>query len=91
MLGKRKIIKLIFLSLGLVIIAVVLFTKRSIDIEEYCRQKTQQVVGNKWETFLDPNPDEYGFLFPYGGNHKITLGFREQLKCERRQKFFYFF
>lgn len=58
----------------------------SIRLEDYCEQKAKQIVGDKWATFLDPNPEEYGYI-PQGG--KIALGFREQLKCERNTSLFH--
>lgn len=94
MFRKNKTVKSVLLGLGIVIIAFSLFIKRSGDIEEFCRQQAEQIAGDRWNTMLEPTPDEYGYLLPQGGkpqNHKIALGFREQIKCERGEKFFYFF
>ena len=84
-----KVVKLMLLTLGIIVIIITFSIKRSIDIEEYCLRQARQIVGDKWATWLEPNPEEYGgFVSPKG---KIALGFREQLKCERNQKFFFLF
>lgn len=70
------------------LIFIIFFVGWSIQLEEYCRKEARNIVGDKWDVLLDPNPDEYGFVPPKKGN-KITLGFREQLKCERNTPFFH--
>lgn len=84
-----KRLKRVNIFLGVILIMIVSFLifiiflmGWSISLEEYCRKEAQNIVGDKWNVLLDPNPDEYGFIPPEKGN-KITLGFRLQLKCER--------
>lgn len=90
-LNRLKKINIIFGLMILLIISfivfVVLYTFWSIRLEEYCRKKAHNIVGDKWDILLDPNPSEYGYVQPDGD--KITLGFREQLKCERSTPIFY--
>lgn len=83
----NSILGLIILLVIILLVAVGVFTAWSIQLEEYCRRKAQSIVGDKWNTLLEPNPGEYGYARP--GKDKISLGFREQLKCERSTPLFH--
>lgn len=88
---RKKIIYLVILILGSLIITggvFQFFLWRITNIEKYCLSQAKNITGDKWETLLKAN-DREKKDFP--GMDSVTWGFREQYKCGKEQKFFYFF
>lgn len=81
--------KLNILLLGILFLVLVLFSfvfllaVRQIRIEEYCRRRTEEVVGSKWGVLFEATLEERR-RFP--GMSQISWSFREQLRCEREKR-----
>src|SRR5437762_14099979 len=95
--NKKKILLNIFFPIAIIVSALfflatfILF--RLTSIENYCREKSNEIVGNNWykEVLVTEDIKNIGVLKGLeAGKSKIWWGVSEQLRCKRDQKFFFF-
>jgi hypothetical protein len=82
--NKNKIIVIFIAIFTVVCIALLVLIFKPMIIEDYCQKQANKTIGgaDKWSSQMLPaNSDEKSYL---GGNGQITIGFREQLKCEKK-------
>lgn len=91
----KKVSTLLFFIFGIVvfvIIGIAFYIFRPIQIEEYCIKRATNITGDKLNMLVEPSKEElrsYPNLMKKGD--KITLYYREFLKCSSEQKLFYLF
>jgi hypothetical protein len=74
---QRKLYLLLAISIVILLLTILWFLK-PIIIEKYCENQAKKIVGNQWDKLYKAEGYEKQYVT------KITWGFREQLKCERR-------
>ncbi len=77
---------------GIIGILFAFFVIRSGVVEDYCISKAKTIVGNEWAAHPKLSEEEKKNYMKEGMYFDgIFSGYFEQLKCERNQKYFFFF